>query len=66
MNWAKRAGLFQDYSELNKLPHMTNEELFFYPSFGSIYAPFWKSGVKGMFSGLNFGVSKENILYSIL
>lgn len=58
LNWAHRAGLFNSYNELNSLPPMTHEELFFYPSFGSIFAPFWKSGVKGTWTGVNFGVTK--------
>jgi glycerol kinase len=40
--------------------------LHFYPSFDSIFAPYWKSGIQGAFIGLNFNTTKEAILASIL
>lgn len=45
---------------------ISGEDLFFFPSFGEIYAPFWKSDVKGGISGLNLSTSHQQILSAML
>jgi glycerol kinase len=66
LNWARRAGFFNSYSELNDFEDVTAEELYFFPSFGEIYAPFWKSNVKGGISGLNLSTSRSQIISALL
>lgn len=65
VNWAKAVGLFEQYYQLNHLPER-GDDLYFMPSFGTIFSPFWKTDVKGGMIGLNFNTKKEHILKAIL
>lgn len=67
MNWARRTGFFNEYSELNELDEQDkNEGLHFFPSFGEIYAPFWKRGVQGGLLGLSLATKRKEIVVAIL
>lgn len=65
LNWANRLGLFQKYSELNELPE-AHQGLYFFPSFGSIFSPFWKSNIQGGVVGMGFNTTGQHILRSLL
>lgn len=65
INWAQKLGLFNNYNELNSLGEGA-EEIYFMPSFGTIYSPFWKNDVKGAIIGMNFNTKKQNILKALL
>ena len=56
--------MFKDYQELNNLPN--NKGVLFYPTFGSIYAPFWNNDTTGTFVGLGPHSNKSNILRAVL
>lgn len=40
--------------------------MYFFPSFGSIFSPYWKTGVSGSIQGLNFNTTNEHILQALL
>jgi glycerol kinase len=66
LNWARRAGFFNHYSELNSWEDVSKESLYFFPSFGEVYAPFWKTGVQGGLVGLNLSTSRSQIVAALL
>jgi glycerol kinase len=66
LNWARRAGFFAAYAELNQLEDVTAHHLYFFPSFGEIYAPFWRSDVRGGMLGLNLSTTRPQITAAIL
>lgn len=66
LNWAKRAGFFDSYHQLNELESITHLPLYFFPTFGDIYAPFWRTGVKGGLVGLSLLTNNQHILAALL
>lgn len=42
------------------------DSLYFFPSFGEIYAPFWRNDVQGGLVGINLSTSKKNIVSALL
>jgi glycerol kinase len=66
LNWARRAGFFSSYNELNTWEDISGESLYFFPSFGEVYAPFWKTGVQGGLVGLNLSTSRGQIVAALL
>jgi glycerol kinase len=65
INWARMVGFFDHYDQLNHLPDRS-DDLYFMPSFGTIFSPFWLTGVKGGMIGVTFNTRKEHILRAIL
>jgi glycerol kinase len=65
INWARKIGLFNEYDELNHL-FERNDDIYFMPSFGTIFSPFWQNNVKGGIVGINFNINKSHILKAIL
>lgn len=65
LNWANRMGLFQNYNDLNDLPE-SQQGLYFFPSFGSIFSPFWKNNVHGGVIGMGYNTTNAHMLKAIL
>jgi glycerol kinase len=42
------------------------DNLYVFPSFGSIFSPFWKTGVPGAIKGLNFNTTNQHLLHGLL
>ena len=64
INWLKTLELFKNYDELDDLPD--SRGVLFYPTFGSIFAPYWQSQMTGSLVGLGLHTSKPNILRAVL
>lgn len=56
--------MFKDYQDLNNLTE--SKGILFYPTFGNIYAPFWKANTTGTFVGLGPHSDKLNILKAVI
>lgn len=55
---------FNSYDEINNLPDSNG--VYFYPTFGSVLAPFWSDKMTGAFVGLGLHSGKPNMLRAAL
>lgn len=56
--------LLKQFDELNNLPESNG--VYFYPTFGSIFSPYWNTNVTGTFVGLGLHSNKANIIRAVL
>lgn len=68
INWAKKLGLFADYTELNyfdRAPAITRN-LVFVPALTGLACPHWDRTAAGMWIGLSLDTDKQDMLQAIL
>lgn len=68
LNWARKLGLFNDFSELNDLapPYAIDEGVAFIPALSGIGCPYWMRDAKGAWLGLTLGVDAQTLCKAIL